>query len=127
MKKEWIKQSKRDLVGLGGIPFFILVVIRIWILNKPDYLNQLLIAGVLFIVFSYTTKSNIHSGFALIILIFTSIYYNDLRFTIFASLIYIVLIYSLFSIKIKKNKIIKGILFGAICSGVSLMLGKWVF
>ena len=80
-----LKELARDIVALGGIPFFLLVLVRITILPDWVYFSKILIAGILFFVIHFFVKQNIHIGFAAILLIFLSLYYNDLQFTIFAS------------------------------------------
>ena len=118
MNKEWFREFARDVIALGSIPFFLLVLVRIWILPNPEFLAQFIIAGILFLVTFLIFKQNLYSGLALIILIFTSLHYADQRFTIFASLAYILLLGSLYYLKTDKKEIFKGILLGIISSGV---------
>ena len=120
MKKElnWKHELARDVIALGSIIFFILVVIRIWLLNDQAYLFQITIAGVLFIILALFFKSSIYSGLALIVLFRTSSYYNDVRYTIFATLAYIGLLYSLIYLNKSKKKILLGIVLGLVSAWV---------
>ncbi|MBU4069999.1 MAG: hypothetical protein KJ646_03370 [Nanoarchaeota archaeon] len=127
MKKEFIKETARDIIALGGVPFFILVLVRVAILSKPDFLLQFLLAGVIFLLINFLVKTNLYSGLGLIILIFTSLYYNDLKFSIFASLVYVGLISSLVYLKSNKKEIIKGVLLGVLSSAISYYLVKVIF
>ncbi|MAG78837.1 hypothetical protein CMI40_00475 [Candidatus Pacearchaeota archaeon] len=127
MKKEWIREIARDIIALGSIPFLILVLVRVLLIEKPFYFYQFLIAGIIFLVFMIIFKYNLYAGLGLIILVFTNLYYDELRFTVFSILVYIGLISSLFYLKEEKYKIIKGILFGVISSGISYLFVKYFF
>tara|TARA_Y100000294_G_scaffold19342_1_gene16542 strand:+ start:51 stop:437 length:387 start_codon:yes stop_codon:yes gene_type:complete len=127
MKKEWIRETARDIIALGSIPFFILVLVRVLLIEKPFYFYQFLIAGIIFLLFMIILKYNLYSGLGFIILVFTNLYYNEFKFLIFSILVYIGLILSLFYIKEEKYKIIKGILFGVISSGISYLFVKYIY
>ena len=51
----------------------------------------------------------------------------DLKFSIFSSLIYLVLVGSLFYLKKDWKGIVKGVLLGALSIGISYFLVEWVF
>jgi len=127
MKKEFIKETARDIIALGGVPFFILVLVRVAILSKPDFLLQFLFAGVIFLLINFLVKTNLYSGLGLIVLVFTSLYYNDFKFSIFASLVYVGLISSLVYLKSNKKEIIKGVVLGILSSVISYYLIKGIF
>ena len=119
------KELARDFLALGSIPFFILVLARIWILNDQSYFFQFVISGVLFLILTYALKNNLYSGLGFIMLFFTVIYYNNLRFSVLGSLVYVGLIYSL--IYLKYEKIILGFLFGALSTGIGYYAVKLIF
>ena len=121
-ESDWKKELARDFIALGGIPFFILVLARIWILNNPTYLSQFLFSSVIFILLIFIFRVNIYSGLGLIMLIFTAIHYGDIKYTILGSLVYLGLIVSLFYLRYNWRKIFLGILAGAI----SIMTGNWI-
>ena len=123
--KDFYKELARDFLALGSIPFFILVLARIWILNDQSYFFQFVISGVLFLILTYAFKNNLYSGLGFIMLFFTVIYYNDLRFSVLGSLVYVGLIYSL--IYLKYEKIILGFLFGALSTGIGYYAVKLIF
>jgi len=127
MKKEIFRESIRDLVSLGGIPFFLLVIIRVSINPDFHYILQFVVAGILFFIMRFLFKSEIHSGLALILLIFIGNYYGDLKFMIFATLMYFLLIVSMFYLKKNNKEILKGILFGGISSIISYFSVKLFF
>jgi len=121
-KKTLIKNTARDLIALGSIPFFILVLARIYILAQPDYFIKITFSGFLFIILSFIFKTNIYSGLGLITGFFLSYHYKDIKFTIFSILAYILLITSLIYLKESKKKIFFGILLGVIASLISFIL-----
>ena len=119
VEKNILKRFARDFVALGSIPFFILVLARVWILDNPAYLSQFLIGGVLFLSLAFVFKSDLYFGLALVSGFFLVLFYNDLRFTYLIIPVYILIIFSLFYLGEDKNKIIKGILFGILSIVVS--------
>lgn len=129
MKKrvEFLKQIARDFVALGSIPFFILVLVRVWILDTPAYFSQFVIAGSLFLIITFVFKTNLYSGLALMMLFFTALVYNEIRYTIFGSVVYLGLLGSLFYLDYEKKKILLGILFGALSTGAGYYLVKIIF
>ena len=127
MKKEVIKELSRDLIALGGLPFFLLVIIRVSINPDFHYILQFVIAGILFLIMKFLFKSEIHSGLALILLLFIGNYYGDFKFVVFATLMYLLLIASLFYLKKNNKEILKGILFGGISSAISYFSVKLIF
>ncbi|MEK6898027.1 MAG: hypothetical protein AABX28_01570 [Nanoarchaeota archaeon] len=122
-----LREIPRDIIALGSLPFFILVLVRVSILSKQEYLMQFVLAGVLFFILMFLFKSNMHSGLGFVMLFFTIIYYNDLKFSILAILIYLGLLASLIYFKIEKIKIFSGILFGVISSAISYYAGGLIF
>lgn len=128
MKKrfEFLKEGARDFMALGSIPFFILVLVRIWILDTPAYFSQFAISGSLFLIITFVFKNNLYSGFALIMLFFTALIYHDFRYTIFGSLVYLGLISSLFYLNYEKGKILFGIVFGAITTAIGYFLVNFI-
>lgn len=127
MKKGWLKEVARDLIAIGGVPFFVIVLLRIWILDTPAYLAQLFIAGSLFLFFTFIFRNSIYSGLSLIALFFTSLVYEESRYTILGGVAYVILIGSLFYLKKDWKKILLGILFGAISAGISYYVVKQIF
>ena len=121
------KEVARDIISLGGPVFFILALVRISITANYPYIAKLALAGILFLILMIWLKANIHSGLGIIILIFTSIYYDYVYFTIFATAVYGAAIYSLFYLKKNKQEIIKGTLFGLISTGISYYAVSLIF
>ena len=117
-----LKELSRDLIALGGVPFVGLVLARITILQDWVYFSKILIAVILFILVVVFAKFNLHSGLAIIVLIFLSIHYNHLPFSIFASVVCLLMLASLIYLKIDRWKVFWGVIFGAVASLISWIL-----
>jgi len=119
MKKgNLLNEVCRDILALGSPIFFILVLVRISIAQNVSYLSQFVISGILFFILMFLFKANMYSGLGLILLFFTAVFYNYLPFTIFGALAYLGLIFSLFYLHKEKVEIFKGVLLGAISTGI---------
>lgn len=110
----------RDLIALGGLPFYLLIIVRASIGDYPYFLSHVAVALPVVYLFSRIVKgSNLHIARALILVVFTSLFYEHLPFTVFASLVWILMILSLYHLKVPKKEIIKGIAAGVVSAAVS--------
>jgi len=117
MNKLWIKEIARDLLALGSIPFYLLVVIRAIIGKYNIFVYQMLIAALaIFILYFLVKDSNLHIARSLVTVIFTSLFYNEMLYTVFASLIWILLVVAAYYIKKNNWHVSKGIIIGVISS-----------
>jgi len=123
MPKNWKKEVARDTLALGSIPFYFLVVVRAVIGKYAVFVYQVLIAViVLFILAKIIKNSNLHIARGLVLFVFTSLFYNDLFYTSFVFLIFLIMLLSSAYLKEEKAKIAKGVLLGIITSLVSYYL-----
>ena len=123
MPKNWKKEVARDTLALGSIPFYFLVVIRAVIGKYAIFVYQVLIAIIVLIVLSKIIKnSNLHIARGFVLIVFTSLFYNDLFYTSFVSLLFLVMLISSAYLKEKKSRIAKGVLLGMVTSLVSYYL-----
>lgn len=124
------KELARDFIALGGIPFYLLVVAR---LTLPPidwtYMLQFVFAAIVFTLFTiaFRFKIEVHAGLGIILLVLISLYYKNMFFTIFAVLVYIILVSSLFYLKAGKARIWKGILIGLVSIAVGYFAANLVF
>ncbi|MCC6713409.1 MAG: hypothetical protein IT344_08610 [Candidatus Dadabacteria bacterium] len=113
----------RDLVALGGLPFYFLVAARAAIGPYPAFLSQVAIALPVLIVLARLVRgSNLHIARALMLVVFTSIFYKSPQFTIFAALVWAGMIFSLAGLKVPAGEIIRGIAIGAASAAVGYFL-----
>ena len=113
MEKNWKKEIARDAIAFGSILFYFIVIIRAIIGKHMPFVYQVVAALLILTVLSFIIKnSNQHIARAVPLVIFTSLFYNDNLFTLFAVLLFVVMIISAFYIKEKKEAIVKGISLG---------------
>ncbi|MAG91896.1 hypothetical protein CMO83_04430 [Candidatus Woesearchaeota archaeon] len=117
MKKSWLKEIARDLLALGSIPFYFLVVIRAIIGKYELFINQMVIAAIaIFILYFVIKGSNLHIARSIPIVVFTSLFYNEMLFAVFAVLVWVLLLVSAFYINRKVGFVIRGLIIGVISS-----------
>ena len=113
MSKSWLKETARDLLALGSIPFYFLVAIRAVIGRYNIFVYQMVIAAiVIFILYFLIKDSNMHVARSFVAVVFTSIFYQELVYTFFASLVWVLLLISVYYIKRNISDIIRGIIIG---------------
>ncbi|MDP3766006.1 MAG: hypothetical protein Q8R04_05830 [Nanoarchaeota archaeon] len=117
MKTLWLNEIARDLLALGSIPFYFLVVIRAVIGKYNIFVYQMLIsAAVIFILYFVIKNSNLHIARAFVAVAFTSLFYKEMLYTVFASLIWVLLLVSAYHIKRNIGPVFRGIIIGSISS-----------
>tara|TARA_Y100000310_G_C20170150_1_gene573277 strand:- start:196 stop:573 length:378 start_codon:yes stop_codon:yes gene_type:complete len=117
------KEVARDLIALGGIPFYLLVVIRSLIGEFTTFLIQLGIAFVLILIISLLIKeTNQPLARGLALATFTSLFYKDLVFAIFVGILWIVMIGSTYYLNKEIKPILKGSIVGIIAVSISYFL-----
>ncbi len=117
MKTSWLKGIARDLLALGSIPFYFLVVIRAVIGKYDIFVYQMLIAAIMIFILHFVIKgSNFHVARSFTALVFTSLFYKEMIFTAFASLIWILLLVSAYYLKRNIGFVFRGVVIGAISS-----------
>ncbi len=123
MKKNWKYELARDSMAFGSILFYLIVLVRSTIGEYMLFVYQLLIALVFLIISSFFIKNaNHHLARGFVLVVFTSLFYKDVPFTIFAALVWIFMICSAFYIKENKKSIYNGIVLGVIAALVSYYL-----
>ncbi|MFH1063818.1 MAG: hypothetical protein V1729_01925 [Candidatus Woesearchaeota archaeon] len=128
MKKATIAEDiAHDLRALGSIPFYFIVIIRAVIGQYLLFLWQLVIAagGLLFLY--HTSKgTDLRIASAIVLCVFTSLFYVEIYFTVFASAIVVMIIMASVYIRIDKRKILRGIISGAGCSLLAYLIAPLI-
>ena len=110
-------------MAFGSILFYLIVIVRSLIGEYLVFVYQLLIALAILILSSFIIKdTNHHLARAFVVVVFTSIFYKDTFFTIFAFLLFIIMIGSAFYMKLNKKSIYKGTILGIIATVISYYL-----
>ena len=126
MEMKWRKELARDLIALGGIPFLVLTIVRVSVI-QAYYPMQFIISSAVFFILRAIFKCALRAGIGLILVVFTSLFYGHPLFAVFASLVYIGIVISLFYLKKEKREIWKGILLGAISATVGYLIVRVIF
>lgn len=120
MEKDWKHEIARDSVAFGSILFFLIVIIRAIIGKYMPFVYQLLIAlGILIILGFIIKNTNQHIARAFVLVVFTSLFYKETLFTVFAVLLWVFMLLAAFYIKVKKEAIAKGVILGVFAALVS--------
>lgn len=126
--KNWKKEVARDIIALGSIPFYTIILIRVLALpGEFGYLFQFIFAAAVFFLSLILFKPHLHLGFGLIAAILTSIHYNKVFYTVFVMLFYLGMIGSSVYLKVKSKQIIKGVVFGGISALMGYLLALIIF
>ena len=119
----WKKEVARDIIALGGLPFYFLVVIRSVIGEDFSFVMQLAIGIlVLLILSAFVKNSSQYIARGIILATFSSMYYKSTIYTIFAFLVLVGMGFSLAYLKTKNREIVKGAVIGAISTVISYMI-----
>ncbi|MAG15676.1 hypothetical protein CMO88_01300 [Candidatus Woesearchaeota archaeon] len=117
---KWKKEIARDILALGGLPFYFIVLIRAIIGDYNLFVYQLLMAiAVLYILYFFVKQANLHIARGFIVSAFTSLFYKEIIFTVFAFFLWLAALASLFYLKTKPANIVKGIIIGIISAVVA--------
>ena len=126
MKKNWKKEIARDVLALGSIPFYIIVIIRAIIGKYKPFVYQMVIGFVVLVILSLLfKKSDQYVGRAIIIVFFSSVFYDAQLYTTFACIMLVGLIISsgyILKPKIRIRMIVKGIVFGVLATATGYYL-----
>jgi hypothetical protein len=123
MEKNWKKEVARDAMALGSILFYFIVVMRAVVGEYMPFVYQLLVSLLALLILSFVIKkANQHIARAVPLVVFTSLFYQDSLFTVFAVLLLFFMIASAFYIKFRKREVVKGLILGLIASFVGYSL-----
>ena len=124
---DWKKEVARDLIALGSIPFYFLVMARS-LVGKYFLFTYQLIVGLLFLflISLFFKKFNPYLSRVFVLIVFTILFYNDMFYSIFAILAGVLLLVSLFYLKKPKKEIGLGFVFGLITSLIAYYLAPLI-
>tara|TARA_Y100000310_G_C20697687_1_gene826903 strand:- start:5757 stop:6161 length:405 start_codon:yes stop_codon:yes gene_type:complete len=127
MRKNAKNELARDIIALGSIAFYIIVIVRALIGRFSPFVYQLIIAILLLMVLSrFINGANQYIARGFILLAFISLYYKSITFTFFSSILWVCMIFSLIHLKVKCIEIKKGILLGAVSAAIAYYLAPLI-
>ena len=122
MAKNWKKETARDLMALGSIPFVILVLVRAVTVENFRMLFYMVVAVLLLYLISFKMKDIEHHTARLVIVgIFLTIFYASYVFAVFALLVGITALYGL-RVHLKKERVYRSAFLGVVCSVISYLI-----
>ena len=125
--EKWKKEVSRDLLALGSIVFFVVVLARSLIGPYWPFVTQLVIAAViLFLVYLFYKKADYYSARALILVVFTILFYKDLVYSIFALVVMVLILISSYYVGNKVKSIVYGVVFSIVASVISYYLSPFI-
>jgi len=127
-KQVWIRDISRDIIALGSIVFYSLVLIRALVGPFWIFFTYLASAAIfLFVLFLLHKNFETYLARGIILASGTSYFYQDFIFALFALFIYILMVISSNYIGNPKSRIIKGILFGMLAVGLGYFMTQLFF
>jgi len=120
--RKWLKELARDIIALGSLPFYLLVIARTVIGVYELFLLQLVTALVVLTAVSFFVKANMHIARGFVVFAFTSIFYKHMPFTLFAFAAWILALASVFYLKKPTKSIIIGVILGVAATAVAYFL-----
>ncbi len=121
-----LREISRDLMALGSIPFLLLVLIRIYIANNYLQFFQIIFGVILIFLLSIIFKRNDKYSAVIVVLgVFTSIFYNELKFTIFAVIIGLLALFGMHKY-LGRRHVWHGSIFGGISSLISYFISIYL-
>lgn len=120
VEKGWLKETARDLVALGGVPFLLLTIARV----SPValyYVLQFAVGGALVLLLASPLRAESHAGIGAVLLVFTSVFYGHPAYTAFALAVYAAMIASLFYLRLDGGGVVRGALLGFASALVSYL------
>ena len=122
LAKNWKKETARDLIALGSIPFLILVIVRVAMVANFKIIFHVIVAtGLVYISSLKFKKINHHLARMMILIIFTSYYYASYLYTVFAILVGIGATYGTHTY-LKQKKTLFSVVIGLISSILSYLI-----
>jgi len=121
----WQKETARDILALGSIAFYAIVIIRSLIGPYYLFFYQLAIAAALLFAASFAFKnSDNHVSRSFVLLVLTVIFYEAPIYTLFASVLWLLVATAAIYLGKKKIAAVKGFFIGLFCAIVSYLLAS---
>lgn len=122
-KKNWQKEIARDIIAMGSIVFYFLVVGRALVGPFWIFLTFLCLSAIILLLIYFVHREfESYLARGIILAIGTSYFYGDIIFSLFAASVYILMVLSSFFLGNSIFKIIKGIIFGLISTGAGYIV-----
>ena len=123
----WLHEVQRDLMALGSVVFYALVLGRALVGPFWDLATPLLVVGVaLLAVHVLLSQADLYLTRALIVAVLVTRHYGDIVFAMFASAAFVLMLLSARSLGRSRSSIVQGLALGVVLSGAAYALAEWV-
>ena len=121
------REIARDLIALGGLPFYFLVVVRTTVGMYEDFISRLIISIIaLYLLCRFSPDADKHIARGFILAVFTSLHYEHVPFAIFAFIVWVIMVYALYYLKASARQIFTGVAFGVVSAAVGYFLTLFI-
>ncbi len=102
----------RDVLALGSTVFYVLVVLRTLVGPFPVFTARLVIAGIVIFLAAVATDFDGHVARGMAAGFFLALYYSNPLFNVFASIVFISLVYASYRLGREQRLIWRGMVVG---------------
>jgi hypothetical protein len=127
VSRSWLREVQRDLMALGSVIFYLLVLGRALVGPFWDLAIPLLVVGVaLLAVQPFLKEADLYLTRALILAVLVTRHYGDVVFGLFAGAAFVLMVLSALALGRSRSSIAQGLVVGVVGSGVALALAEWI-
>lgn len=117
--KKWIKQAERDVLALGSVVFYFLVIGRALVGPFWDLFTPLIIVAVILVTVNQFYKDiDLYLTRAMVVGSMTTQHYSDVIFGLFALVLLAVMVFASYNQGNSRPKIIRGLMLGLVLSTI---------
>jgi hypothetical protein len=114
--KPWVTDLQRDVLALGSVVFYFLVIGRALVGPFWDlFVPLMIIAATLVIVNYFSKRFDLYITRGIVLAIFVTRHYGDIIFGVFAAIAMTAMIIASVNLGTSKKKIEQGVLLGLLC------------
>ena len=127
VSRSWLREIQRDLMALGSVVFYLLVLGRALVGPYWDLAIPLLVVGVaLLAVHPSLKRTDLYLTRSLIVAVLVTRHYGDLVFGLFAAVAFVLMVLSAPGLGRSRSIIVRGLALGVVASAVAFALAEWI-
>jgi hypothetical protein len=125
VSEQWRREVQRDLMALGSVVFYLLVLGRALVGPYWDLATPLLVVGIgLLVVHPLLRSADLYLARALIVAVLVTRHYGDVVFGLFAGAAFVLMLVSAPALGRSRAAIAQGLAIGVVASGVAFLLAE---
>lgn len=127
VSESWLREVQRDLMALGSVVFYLLVLGRALVGPYWDLATPLLVVGVaLLAIHARLNGADLYLTRALIVAVLVTRHYSDVVFGLFAAAAFVLMVLSATNLGRSRSSIVQGLALGVVASGAAFALAEWI-